>query len=221
MRPLGSIAVLCTLAVACGSVSVTPIDGGAGHGGTTGAAGKTGGGGAGGAGTASTAGTGAAGASGMAGSTGTAGGTAGTTGAAGGAGGHGGAGSAGAGGETGTAGAGGSTADGGVDAAPEDCAALKVEYANALKDARICNPLSRVAQCQAAVPNALACPSCDTHVQATARLDDIVTKWTKQDCRAGICSDLHCATAGTGVCQASDGGSTGTCVDQKSLATAP
>jgi hypothetical protein len=212
MRPLIWTVVLCTLAAACGSVSVTPIDGGAGHGGATGTAGKTGGGGAGAAGTA---GSGTAGAPGTAGATGTAGrtGAAGNTGTAG----AGGAGSAGAGGATGTAGAG--SQDAGVDAPLEDCATLKVEYTNALKDARACNPLSRVSQCQMAVPNALACPSCDTHVETTARLDEIVTKWTRQGCTAGLCSALRCATAGTGVCQASDGGTTGTCIDDKTLAT--
>ncbi len=179
-----------------------------------GTAGKTGGGGAG---VSGTAGTGTGGASGAAGASGTAGmtGAAGITGTAG-AGGHGGAGTAGAGGATGTAGAG--SQDAGVDAPLEDCATLKIEYANALKEARACNPLSRIAQCQLAVPNALACPSCDTHVETTARLDDIVTKWTKQGCTAGLCSALRCATAGTGVCQASDGGSTGTCIDDKTLA---
>ncbi|HTA18828.1 MAG TPA: hypothetical protein VK989_06025 [Polyangia bacterium] len=203
MRPLIWTAVLCALAAACGSVSVTPIDGGAGHGGTTGSAGKTGGGGAGASGAA---GTGTAGASGTAGAIGTAGmtGTAGSTG------------TAGAGGATGTAGAG--SQDAGADAPLEDCATLKVEYTNALKEARTCNPLSRVAQCQMTVPNALACPSCDTHVETTARLDELTTKWTRQSCTAGVCSALRCATAGTGVCQASDGGATGTCVDDKTLA---
>ncbi len=62
-------------------------------------------------------------------------------------------------------------------------------------------------------------PLRDTHVETTARLDEIVTKWTKQGCTAGLCSALRCATAGTGVCQASDGGSTGTCIDDKTLAT--
>ena len=85
----------------------------------------------------------------------------------------------------------------------------------------MCNPLSRVAQCQMVVPNALACPSCSTNVETTTRLDELQAKWTKNACSAGLCPGLRCVSAGKGVCQANDGGTGGTCIDDKSVATTP
>jgi hypothetical protein len=121
------------------------------------------------------------------------------------------------GGTGGTAG-GASGKDAGVDA-PESCDALETEYATAFEDARACNPLSRVAQCQMTASSSLPCPSCTVHVDTATRLDDIRARWTKAACRAGLCPAIACVLPGTGVCTANDGGVGGTCVDNHAIAT--
>ena len=64
----------------------------------------------------------------------------------------------------------------------EDCATLKVEYTNALKGERghattRCCRASRSASWRSPTPSPAS--SCDTHVETTARLDELATKWTK------------------------------------------
>jgi hypothetical protein len=219
------LSALGAFAVACGSVTAVKDDGGAGQAGSgqagtsaSGAAGAS-------AGTSGSAGAtagagGVAGAAGLAGTSGTAGagGHAGASGAAGasgtaGATGHAGAmGSAGSTGAAGTGAGGGTAADGGV----EDCTTLMADFTAAMKEAKVCDPTSRVAQCTFTTPNALQCSSCDTHVDSTTKLDAIQGKWTKQGCGKGVlCPGLTCATAGKGVCTGNDAGST--CTDDRSL----
>jgi hypothetical protein len=235
MRNLSWLGLLCAAVIGCGSVTPVSNDGsgqggsthsgtGGSTAGTSGAAGTAGDAGtSGGAGTTGAAGTGGgAGTSGGAGASGTAGtsGHAGTSGAAGAGGMSGGTdggttGAAGT-GAAGTGAAGTAASDGGAD----DCDALKVEYTAALKEAKVCNPLSRVAQCQTTASTELACPSCTTHVESTTKLDSIRARWTKAACKSGICPLIKCLTPGTGACMATDAGSGGgMCIDDRSVAT--
>jgi hypothetical protein len=223
------LGLLGVVAVACGSVTAVQDDAGSGHAGAS-----TGGSGGASAGAPGAAGVGAAGSTGTAGTAGTTGvagatGTAGASGTAG-AGGHGGssgtAGSTGHAGTSGTAGATGTAGSGAAgsmsgDAGVEDCTAIEAEFTAAMKEAKVCNPNAAAAQCQTATPNAIYCSTCDTHVQgSTTEIDRLTTKYTSQGCELGrACSALHCATNGKGVCVANDGGSGGTCTDDRSLAT--
>ncbi len=69
-------------------------------------------------------------------------------------------------------------------------------------------------------PTELACPGCTTHVEATAKLDSIRTKWSNAGCKSGLCPAIACVAPGSGVCTATDAGSGGGyCTDQRAIAT--
>jgi len=102
--------------------------------------------------------------------------------------------------------------DGGTGGTGGDrCASLRTQYAAALDSAKSCNPALNSLQCQMTRPNALACPSCSTHVQTTAELDALQAQWTAANCQSQVfaCPAIACINPDNGSCVASDGGGAG------------
>jgi hypothetical protein len=100
------------------------------------------------------------------------------------------------------------------------CASLRGQYAAALDTAKTCNPLVKSLQCQMTRPNALACPSCSTHVQTTTELDALQAQWTAANCQSQVfaCPAIACINPDNGSCVATDGGGAGgVCKDNYTL----
>jgi hypothetical protein len=121
----------------------------------------------------------------------------------------------GGGGGAGATGAGGGSATdaGSGGAGGESCAMLMADYDAAFKEASKCIPgQSTVTVCTATARPSLSC-SCPTHVQSTAKLDQIHAQWDAAGCTTpGVCLPA-CLSPGTGVCSP-DTSSGGVCTDK-------
>jgi hypothetical protein len=127
-------------------------------------------------------------------------------------------------GSGGVSGSGGTITDASDGPAPDaadQCRNLELAYDAAMTEAKHCNPLLRIIQCQTTVGSTLRCPGCSTHVQDATKLNNIRAKWVDAGCKSGPCPAIACIAQGTGFCKATPDptATTGMCSDERVATT--
>ena len=102
----------------------------------------------------------------------------------------------------------------------DPCAVLEKQYADALAEAKTCDPTIDIEQCTERIGDQLACP-CPTSVApvnaaAMSTLESLAAQWDAMSCGQNVgCPDVECPMIPSAFCGAStSNGSEGSCQEQ-------